>query len=98
MQHLKHAVVLPDNNNKAIQRPHYPLPTLVDITTKLSGAKYFSVLDAKSGNWPIKLSHKSSLLITFNTVFEINLFLKLPVSIISAQDEFSDTWIKPMKF
>lgn len=35
--------------NKAIQRPHYPLPTLENVTTKLAGAKYFSVLDARSG-------------------------------------------------
>lgn len=32
--------------NKAIQVPHYPLATLEDVTTKLAGAKYFSILDA----------------------------------------------------
>ncbi|CAI5681852.1 unnamed protein product [Oreochromis niloticus] len=74
--------------NKAIQRPHYPLPTLEDVTTKLAGAKYFSVLDARSGYWAIKLSHESSLLTTFNTVFGRYRFLRLPFGIISAQDEF----------
>lgn len=39
----------PRNLNKAIKRPHYPVPTLEDITHKISGAKYFSVLDARSG-------------------------------------------------
>ncbi|CAI5673637.1 unnamed protein product [Oreochromis niloticus] len=74
--------------NKAIQRPHYPLPTLADVTTKLAGAKYFSVLDIRSGYWAIKLSHESSLLTTFNTVFGRYCFLRLPFGIISAQDEF----------
>ena len=39
--------------NKAILRPHYPLPTLEDVTSKLTGAKFFSVLDARSGYWAI---------------------------------------------
>lgn len=34
----------PRDLNKAIQRPHYPLPTLEEVTTKLTGARYFSVL------------------------------------------------------
>lgn len=33
--------------NKAIRRPHYPLPTLDDVISRLSGARYFSVLDAR---------------------------------------------------
>ena len=39
----------PKNPNKAIKRPHYPLPTLNDITAKLVGAWYFSVMDVRSG-------------------------------------------------
>ncbi|KAL6471840.1 hypothetical protein MHYP_G00204900 [Metynnis hypsauchen] len=74
--------------NKAIQRPHYPLPTLDDITPRLAGAQYFSVLDARSGYWTIKLSHESSMLTTFNTVFGRYRFKRLPFGIISAQDEF----------
>uniref|UniRef100_A0A671WXU4 Gypsy retrotransposon integrase-like protein 1 n=1 Tax=Sparus aurata TaxID=8175 RepID=A0A671WXU4_SPAAU len=74
--------------NKAIQRPHYPLPTLDDITPKLAGAQYFSVLDARSGYWTIKLSHKSTMLTTFNTIYGRYRFMRLPFGIISAQDEF----------
>lgn len=37
----------PRDLNKAIQRSHYPLPTLEDTTTKLVGAQYFSVLVAR---------------------------------------------------
>lgn len=78
----------PRDLNKAIKRPHYPLPTLEDVTTKLAGAKYFSVLDARSGYWAIKLSTTSSLLTTFNTPFGRYRFLRLPFGINSAQDEF----------
>ena len=35
--------------NKAIKREHYHLPTIEEITTRLSGAKYFSTLNASSG-------------------------------------------------
>ena len=44
----------PRDLNKAIQRPHYPLPTLEDVTTKLARVKYFSVLNDRSGYWAIK--------------------------------------------
>lgn len=74
--------------NKAIMRPHYPLPTLEDVTSKLAGAKFFSILDARSGYWAIKLSEESSLLTTFNTTFGRYRFLRLPFGIVSAQDEF----------
>lgn len=78
----------PRDLNKAIKRPHYPLPTIEDITPKLMGAKYFSVLDARSGYWAIKLTEESSKLTTFNTIFGRYRFRRLPFGIISAQDEF----------
>lgn len=31
--------------NEAIRRPHYPMPTLEDVTPKLDGASTFSILD-----------------------------------------------------
>ena len=78
----------PKDLNKAIKRPHYPLPTLEDITARLAGARYFSVLDARSGYWAIKLTEESSKLTTFNTPFGRYRFLRLPFGVISAQDEF----------
>ncbi len=78
----------PRDLNKAIQRPHYPLPTLEDITSKLAGAQYFSVPDTRSGYWAIKLSTESSLLTIFNTPFGRYRFLRMPFGISSAQDEF----------
>jgi hypothetical protein len=78
----------PRDLNKAIKRPHYPLPTIEDIMPKLTGAKYFSVLDARSGYWAIKLTEESSKLTTFNTILGRYRFRRLPFGIISAQDEF----------
>jgi hypothetical protein len=78
----------PKDLNEAIKRPHYPLPTLEDALSKLSGAKYFSKLDAQSGYWQLKLSEDSSYLTTFNTPFGRYRFNRLPFGIVSAQDEF----------
>ena len=38
----------PKDLNQAIQREHYPLPTIEDIATRLHGAKVFTKLDVKS--------------------------------------------------
>ena len=41
----------PRDLNKAILREHYQLPTQQVITSRLTGAKYFSKLDATSAWW-----------------------------------------------
>ena len=78
----------PRDLNKAIQRPHYPLKTLNDILPQLSGAHYFTKLDARSGYWNIKLDEASSYLTTFNTPYGRYRFLRLPFGLKSSQDEF----------
>nr|XP_039256275.1 uncharacterized protein LOC120332995 [Styela clava] len=40
--------------NRAIKREHFPMQTIEDIMTRMSNAKYFSVLDANHGFWQIK--------------------------------------------
>ena len=58
----------PSDLNKAIKREHYPSKTVEEITTKIPGAKVFSVLDAmKSGYLQMKIDYESSLLTTMNT-------------------------------
>ena len=59
----------PQHLNKAIMRSHYPLPTIEEVATRLTNAKVFSVLDAKSGFWQVKLEESSSFLTTFSTHF-----------------------------
>ena len=59
----------PRNLNQAIMHSHYPLPTIKEVATRLTNAKLFTVLDAKSGFCQVKLDELSSYLTTFNTLF-----------------------------
>ena len=49
----------PKDLNKAIMRCHYKTPTMEELSHKLSGAKFFSKLDAKNGYWSVKLDRES---------------------------------------
>lgn len=68
----------PTDLNKCIQRPHYHMRTLEDVLPSLSGARYFTKLDARSGYWAISLDHESSLMTCFNTEFGRYMYLRLP--------------------
>ncbi|KAL9986304.1 hypothetical protein ACROYT_G000436, partial [Oculina patagonica] len=78
----------PRDLNKAIQREHYPMKTVEEVAAELSDAKVFSVLDATSGFWHIKLDEKSSELLTFNTPFGRYQYLRMPFGINSAPEIF----------
>ena len=58
------------------------------ITADMAGAKYFSKLDASSGNWQIKVDDESSKLLAFNTLFRRYKFKRLPFVILSASEVF----------
>lgn len=76
----------PQQLNKAIMRSHYPLPTIEEVTTRLTNAKVFSVLDAKTGFWQVKLTEASSHLTTFNTPFGRYRWKRMPFGITSAPE------------
>jgi len=79
----------PKDPNKAIKRPHHVTRTLGDdILPKQNGAKYFSILDARSGYWDIELDEESSYYTTFTTPFGRYWFLRLPFGLVCAQDIF----------
>lgn len=78
----------PRDLNKYIKREHFKLPTLDEITSKLSGAKYFSTLDCKQSFWQTKLHKESTDLCTFNTIFGRFKFLRMPFGISSASEVF----------
>ena len=78
----------PRDLNKAIRREYYPMRTIEEISARMPNAKYFSVLDASSGFWQVKLDHESAKLCTFNTPFGRYMFKRLPFGISSAQDVF----------
>ncbi|CAC5384578.1 unnamed protein product [Mytilus coruscus] len=78
----------PRNLNKAIKREHFALPTIEDITTRLTGAKYLSKLDCNNGYWQLRMDKESQLLTTFKSPFGRYCFLRMPFGIKSAQEVF----------
>ena len=78
----------PKDLNKAIKREHHLIPTLEEITPKLTGAKLFSKLDARNGYWNVKLDEESSFLTTFNTPFGRFQCLRMPFGLRMSQDIF----------
>ena len=78
----------PKELNKAIQREHYPLPTIEDVATRLYGAKVFTVLDVRSGFWHVVLDEPSSFLTTFHTPFGRYRWNRMPFGICSAPEVF----------
>ena len=78
----------PRDLNKAVKRDYYPMSTIDDIVTRMPNAKVFSVLDASSGFWQLKLDTPSAKLCTFNTPFGRYMFKRLPFGLSSSQDIF----------
>jgi len=75
----------PEDLNKAVQREHYPLPTIEDVARRLQG---FTKLDVRSSFWHITLDSPSSYLTTFNTPFGMFRWRRMPFGIPSAPDGF----------
>ena len=74
--------------NVSVRRERFILPTLEDLTSKLSGATVFSSLDAASGFYQIPLDKDSRELTTFITLFGRYCFRCLPFGITSAPEIF----------
>ena len=74
--------------NENVLREVHPLPKVDDTLAQLTGAKFFSKLDANSGFWQIPLAKKSQLLTTFVTPFGRYCFNKMPFGISSAPEHF----------
>ena len=64
------------------------MKTVEEVAVELSDANVFSVLNATSGFWHIKLDEKSSELLTFNTPFGRYQYLRMPFGINSAPEIF----------
>ena len=72
----------------SIRRLHYPMRTLDDITSVLTGAKYYTLLDITHAYWSIVLDDDSSYLTTFSTPFGRYRYLRLPFGISASSDLF----------
>ena len=62
--------------------------TVEEVAAQMSGATIFSVLDAKSSFWKVRLDHASSLRTTFTNPFCQLKFLKMPFGICTASEVF----------
>lgn len=78
----------PRNLNQALMRPHHPMRTVEEVAAQMSGATIFSVLDAKSSFWQVRLDEASSLRTTFTTPYGRFKFLKMPFGISTASEVF----------
>ena len=66
------------------------MTTIEEVVADMPQAKVFSVLDATSGYWQVKLGEASSKLCTFNTPFGRYRFTRLPFGILSAPEVFQN--------
>ena len=78
----------PKDLNKALRRPKYQIPTLDEVLPDLAKAKIFSVLDAKEGFHQVRLDEESSYATTFWTPFGRYRYLRMPMGISTASEEF----------
>ena len=78
----------PSSLNKCVMREHTYLPTVDEVLSQISDAKFFTKLDLKDGYWQIPLSYESSLLTTFNTHIGRFRYTRLPFGLNSANEIF----------
>ena len=78
----------PRDLNDAILRPHHPKRTIEEVVAKMPEAKYFAVIDAKTGFWQIPLDENSSMYTAFNTPFRRYRFKRMPYGIKSGSEVF----------
>ena len=74
--------------NQALKRPHHNIPTLEELNHKFTGARYFSILDAKAGYWGVQLHKDSQLLTTFQSPYGRYAFKRLQFGLSASQDIF----------
>ena len=74
----------PREFNKAIKRENVQIPTVKDVTCRLSGKKVLTVIDLKV--WQVPLSEESASLTTFNTPFGRYFFKRMPFGLCSASE------------
>lgn len=76
----------PQELNANLKDDNYLMPTISEITAKLAGKKWFTVLYLKDGYWQVKLNEKTSKLCTFSTPFGNYRYVRMPFGIkIAAQ-------------
>ena len=69
----------------AIKRERYEIPTPVDVQSRLSGMRVFTLIDMQYAYWHVKLSPESSYLCTFRAPCGRERFLRMYFGISSAR-------------
>ena len=74
--------------SQAIKQHHVQLPTTDEILSRLSGACYFTKLDAGNGYWQVHLDDERSHLLALNTPFGHQMCKQMPYGIHRASEAF----------
>ena len=80
----------PPDLNKAIKCNRHYVRSVDDIIPKVAGATHFSILDARSGYWQVKIDEESSKLCTFNTPWGKYRWTRLPFGLTCRGDVFQE--------
>ena len=67
------------------------MKTIDEVASHLQGAQTFTILDAASGFWQLKLDEESSRICTFNTPIGRYRFTRLPFGVKCAPEIFQRT-------
>ncbi|XP_073792914.1 retrovirus-related Pol polyprotein from transposon opus [Danio rerio] len=82
--------------NKLTKRDAYPLPRIEETFTLLSGSKWFSVLDLKSGYYQLEVEESDRPKTAFTTPFGNWQFRRLPQGLTNSPAMFQRTMEKVM--
>ena len=78
----------PKHLNQALNKFHFPIPSLDELKQDLKDSQYFTVLDLKDGFWHIELDEESKKLCTFSSPFGLWQFNRMPFGINIASEIF----------
>lgn len=78
----------PHELNKVVEREHFLIPTLEEISINLKDKKVFTVLDFKEGYYQVELTEESSKLCSFSTPWGSYRFKRLPFGVNLAPEYF----------
>ncbi|KAK3926634.1 Retrovirus-related Pol polyprotein from transposon 17.6 [Frankliniella fusca] len=78
----------PVDLNKAFIREPHLIPTVAEISERLSHQEYYTLLDLKDGFYHIQLDEPSSFKCCFATPFGLYRFLGCPFGVVSAPELF----------
>lgn len=83
--------IAPQELNKNLIRDYVQIPTIEEISSKLSKKSHFCVFDLKDGFHKIKLGSESSKLCTFSTPFGTYRYLRPPFGLSVLPEYFQKT-------